>query len=184
MSGIAEKTKQTEEVEEKEKKEEKDFSAGGIYDDMSPLLYSMEALGLLLQSSDLRGFEGDEEVNINLRWGVSKIIEMLVEKQKELLETHVDQYRDSDIHLLKDAARRYKYIDQQGFHYSAKFNIDYLKDAIKNLDIVVERNGNLAELSEELKEKCTNYIGRLGGGGIEKKKNTKKQKEKGGKGNG
>ncbi|MCF6147326.1 MAG: hypothetical protein E3K37_01570 [Candidatus Kuenenia sp.] len=142
-----------------------------IYDKLSNHNYALRAFGALLKSSDFNELSDDSAGELpvthpdhpcNLRWGLSQIIDLYLAHQESILAGYVDQYHKSDICLL----RRAKYIIDSmnhGSYQSKNVAIRELREAADRLDTVINRNGELKEKAEELKNRCMEYLQPLTG---------------------
>lgn len=110
----------------------------------------------MLRSSDLHDFaderlaaslKSDNYEASSLRWGLSQIIDLYLEHQERILKEYVDQYHESDICLMKWAKVVIDDMDQGAFT-TKEAAINKLHEAIGNLDIVINRNGELKEEAE------------------------------------
>ena len=75
---------------------------------------------------------------------------------------YVDQYHKSDINLV----RRSKFIIDamdQGAYTSKNVAIRELREAVANLDTVINRGGEFKGKAEEIKETCLVYLKPLAG---------------------
>ena len=137
-----------------------------IYDELHAHSFALRAFGTLLRSSHLFDFadeslsdqmspnkDGEAE---NLRWGLSQIIELCLNQQEKILAEYCDQYHKSDIYKTQMAVRAI-WRFEQGDPAAA----DSLCETITNLDIVINRNGELKEEAAALKETCVQYLKRI-----------------------
>lgn len=157
-----------------EKKKEGSFDprcVAAIYDKLSSHNYALRAFAALLRSSDLFDFaderlaatlKSDNHEASNLRWGLSQIIDLYLAHQERIVEEYVDQYHESDICLMKWAKVAIDAVDQGAF-ITKDAAINKLQEAIKNLNIIINRNGELKEEAEKLKTYCMTYIKRMTG---------------------
>lgn len=156
-------------VKEKKEGEFDPEVVNDIYDEMHSHNFALRAFGTLLKSSDLSDFAdrslGDSLKSNNfeaadLRWGLSQIIELYLSHQERLLSAHVEQYKKSDAHLVRQGQRSISMIEQGAF-VSREVAINHLRDAVNDLDIVIERNGELQDKAMQLKRICLDYIKQL-----------------------
>lgn len=159
-----------------EKKEkELDFEPGDvsdIYDKLSNHSFALRAFGALLRSSDLNDFadagygEGcrDPHMGSNLRWGLEQIIELYLAHQESILSEHLDAYHTSDTALVRRARSLISMVEQGAF-VSREVSATRLRETISDLDIVINRNGDLQETALQLKGVCLNYLEQLKGKG-------------------
>lgn len=155
-----------------EKKEKKpDFEPGDvsdIYDKLSKHSFALQAFGALLRSSDLNDFadaaygESHKDKASNIRWGLSQIIELYLGHQERILSEHLDEYHKSDTALIKRGKITISMVEQGAF-ISRDVSANKLRAAISNLDIVINRRGDLEEKAHELKGVCLKYIDQLTG---------------------
>lgn len=153
-------------------KKEGSFDPECITDIQDKLLshnYVLRDFATLLMSSDLSDFatqnledtlKSDDFEKANLRWGLSQIIDLYLEHQERILTEYVDQYYESDIHLVRHA----KFIIDAAGHgaYTSKdVAIRKLRKEAANLDTVINRDGELKEKASELKETCMGYLKQL-----------------------
>lgn len=157
-----------------EKKKEGSFDprcVADIYDKLDCHSYALRALGTLLKSSALADFadqdledtmESDDFEKANLRWGLSQIIDLYLAHQERIVNEYVDQYFKSDMYLVGHA----KFIIDNfslGAYTSKDVAIRELRKEVANLDIVINRDGELKEKAEEIKETCMRYLKQLAG---------------------
>lgn len=157
-----------------EKKKEGSFDPGCITDIQDKLLshnYVLRAFATLLMSSDLSDFATQYPTDVHsesnyeadaLRFGLSQIIDLYLAHQERIIEEYVDQYHKSDICLVRYA----KFIIDAAGHgaYTSKdVAIRELRKEAANLDTVINRDGELKEKAEELKETCMKYLKQLKG---------------------
>lgn len=134
-----------------------------IYDEMHSHNFALRAFGTLLRSSDLVDFAGEDTHDLeasDLRYGLSQIIELYLSHQERLLSAHVEQYKKSDAHLVRQGQRTISMIEQGAF-VSREVAINHLRDSVNDLDIVIERNGELQDKAMQLKRICLDYIKQL-----------------------
>lgn len=157
-----------------EKKKEGSFDprcVADIYDKLDCHSYALRALGTLLKSSALADFadqdledtmKSDDFEKANLRWGLSQIIDLYLAHQERIVNEYVDQYFKSDMYLVGHA----KFIIDNfslGAYTSKDVAIRELRKEVANLDIVINRDGELKEKAEEIKETCMRYLKQLAG---------------------
>lgn len=157
-----------------EKKKEGSFDprcVADIYDKLDSHSYALRALGTLLKSSALADFadqdledtmESDDFEKANLRWGFTQIIDLYLAHQERIVNEYVDQYFKSDMYLVGHA----KFIIDNfslGAYTSKDVAIRELRKEVANLDIVINRDGELKEKAEEIKETCMRYLKQLAG---------------------
>lgn len=157
-----------------EKKKEGSFDprcVADIYDKLDSHSYALRALGTLLKSSALADFadqdledtmKSDDFEKANLRWGLSQIIDLYLAHQERIVNEYVDQYFKSDMYLVGHA----KFIIDNfslGAYTSKDVAIRELRKEVANLDIVINRDGELKEKAEEIKETCMRYLKQLAG---------------------
>lgn len=142
-----------------------------IYDKLDSHSYALRALGTLLSSSNLADFadqelkdtiKSDDFEKENLRWGISQIIDLYLERQERIIKEYVDQYFKSDMYLVGHA----KFVIDATCHgaYTSKdVAIRELRKEAANLDTVINRGGELKEKAEEIKETCLGYLKQLAG---------------------
>lgn len=154
-------------MSEKEKtKKEGEFDPeviNDIYDEMHSHNFALRAFGTLLRHSDLVDFAdttGKDFDAYTLRCGLSQIIELYLSHQERLLSAHVEQYKKSDAHLVKQARISISVVEQGAFR-SKEVAVNHLRDAVNDLDIVIERNGELQDKAMDLKRICLDYIKQL-----------------------
>lgn len=157
-----------------EKKKEGIFDPGcvaDIYDKLSGHNYALRTFAALLRSSDLFDFaderlaatlKSDNHEASNLRWGLSQIIDLYLAHQERILEEYVDQYHESDLCLMKWAKYVINDMDQ-GVFPTKDMAINKLQEAIKDLDIIINKNGELKGEAERLKGYCMSYIKQMTG---------------------
>ncbi len=152
-------------------KKKPDFEPGDvldIYDKLSTHSFALQAFGALLRSSDLNDFadaaygEGHRDTASNMRWGLSQIIELYLDYQERILSEHLDEYRKSDTALIKWAKNSISMVEQRAF-VSREVAAAKLKETIADLDIVIDRNGDLQDTALQLKGVCLKYIDQLTG---------------------
>lgn len=158
-----------------EKKNKPDFDpcdVSDIYDKLSEHSFALQAFGVLLRSSGLSDFADQEldeclqpQKNVraaNLRWGLSQIIELYLAHQESILTEYLDEYYKTDVALIKRARSTLSMVEQGGF-ISREVVVNKLKGTIRDLDIVINRRGDLEEKAQELKGTCLKYIQQLTG---------------------
>ena len=157
-----------------EKRKEGSFDPGCITDIQDKLLshnYVLRAFATLLTSSDLSNFATQYPTDIHsesnyeadtLRFGLSQIIDLYLAHQERILEEYVDQYHNSDIGLVKWAKSAIEMVEQGAFT-KKEAAINKLCETIATLDTVINRNGELKEKAEGLKETCVKYLKQLKG---------------------
>lgn len=162
------------------KEKEGSFDPGcvaDIYDKLSSHNYALRAFAALLQSSDLFDFaderlaatlKSDNHEASSLRWGLSQIVDLYLEHQERIVEEYVDQYHKSDICLMKWAKYVINEMDR-GVFPTKGMAINKLQEAMKNINIIITRNGELKEEAEKLKNCCMNYIKQMTGKANESK---------------
>lgn len=143
-----------------------------IYDKLSLNNYALRAFGALLQSSNLFDFadealwsqlspKKDAEAE-NLRWGLSQIINLYLAHQEQILAGYCDQYHNSDIGILYRVERNFSMVEQGAFS-TREATADCLRMTITNLDLVINRGGELKEKATALKETCLKYLKQVPG---------------------
>ncbi len=161
------------ETKEKEKEKELDFEPGDVSDIYNKLFnhsFALRAFGALLKSSGLRDFSDESDLldsprddrRLSLRWGLEQIIELYLAHQESILSEHLDAYHTSDTALVR-RARSLIIMVEQGAFISRKVSATRLRETITDLDIVIERRGDLEEKAHELKGVCLKYIEQLTG---------------------
>lgn len=149
-----------------EKKKEGEFDPGcitDIYEELYGHSTALRAFATLLCSSDLADFteesygEGHEGEASTLRYGLSQIIELWLDRQKCILSGYVDQYRKSDFAILKHAAGLINMVDQ-GASNSKEAVENQLREEIADLDIVINRHGEREAKAHELKGVYLKYL--------------------------
>lgn len=134
-----------------------------IYDEMHSHNFALRAFGTLLRSSDLIEFADQDTHDLeasDLRFGLSQIIELYLSHQERLLSAHVEQYKKSDAHLVRQGQGTISMIEQGAF-VSREVAVNHLRDAVNDLDIVIDRNGELQDKAMQLKRICLDYIKQL-----------------------
>jgi hypothetical protein len=156
-------------TETKEKEKKPDFDPGDvsdIYDKLSNHSVALRAFGALLRSSGLNDFadaaygEGYKHEASNMRWGLSQIIELYLSHQERILSEHLDEYHKTDTALIKRARISISMVEQRAF-VSREVTANKLRSTISDLDIVINRNGDLQETALQLKGVCLKYIQQL-----------------------
>ena len=154
-------------------KKEGEFDPGcvtDVYDKLHAHNYALRAFGTLLQSSHLDDFtdeglatklspEIDTEAQ-NLRWGLSQILELYLDKQEKILSEYCDQYHKSDIFKTKSALNTICAFEQRAWS-TQDAAVNSLRETIADLDIVINRNGELKEKAASLKETCMQHLKRI-----------------------
>jgi hypothetical protein len=153
-----------------EAKKEGEFDPGcvtDIYDKLCAHNYALRAFGALLQSSDLDDFTDEKlatqlspKIDLeaqNLRWGLSQIIDLYLAHQENILSEYCDLYYQSDTYITRHAE---KFIN---FFQPDAWPADKLRETITNLDIVINRSGELKEKAAVLKETYLEYLQRVTG---------------------
>lgn len=152
-----------------EKKKEGSFDPGcvaDIYDELSGHNYALRAFGALLGSSALHDFadqdlgdtlKSDNFKAADLRWGLSQIIDLYLEHQERVIKAYVKQYLESDYERIRYVKTNIELVDQGAFG-TKEAAIDALHKAIENLDIMINRGGELKGMAEELKDYCMTYL--------------------------
>lgn len=162
-------------TKEETKEKMPDFEPGDvldIYDKLSSHALALRAFGTLLKSSDLSAFADREladyinpqkdERAMNLRWGLEQIIELYLAHQESILSEHLDAYHKTDSALIKRARSSISMVEQRAFK-SREVAASHLRSTIADLDIVIDRRGDLEEKAHELKGVCLKYIDQLTG---------------------
>lgn len=152
-----------------EKGKEGSFDPGCVTDIQDKLLsnnYALKAFASLLGSSELSDFadhypadvykESNYEADA-LRFGLSQIIDLYLTHQERIIEEYVDQYHKSDICLVKWAKSTIDMVERGAFT-TKDAAINPLREAVGNLDIVINRDGELKGKTEEIKETCMKYL--------------------------
>ncbi len=143
-----------------------------IYDKLTEHNFALKAFGALLRSSDLSDFADralSEELQpnkdqraSNLRCGLSQLIELYLVHQEQVLQDYCNEYHQSDIWYVDRSAGRISMVEQGAF-VSRDVAVTRLREAITDLDIVINRRGDLEENAHELKGICLKYIEQLTG---------------------
>jgi hypothetical protein len=157
-----------------EKKKEGSFDprcVADIYDKLDSHSYALRALGTLLKSSDFNELSDDSAGDLpvthpdhpcNLRWGLSQIIDLYLAHQERILMEYVDQYHKSDIALVRWAKFAIEMVERRAF-CTKEGAIKELREAVANLDTVINRNGEFKGKANEMKETCMGYLKQLAG---------------------
>lgn len=120
----------------------------------------MRAFAALLRSSDLADFadqglsdtlKSNDFETSNLRWGLSQIIDLYLAHQESILSGYVGQYHKSDYELVRRSKYLIGMVDQGAFS-TKDAAINALREAVGNLSVVIDRDGELKEKARELKE--------------------------------
>lgn len=154
---------------------EGEFDPGCVTDICDKLYahnYVLRAFGALLRSSHLDDFTDqklatqlspkiDPEAQ-NLRWGLSQIVDLYLAHQEKILSEYCDLYYKSDIYLTQEAETAIKMFEQRAWSTQEAAEVS-LHMTIRNLDIVINRGGELKEKATALKETCLNHLKRTTG---------------------
>lgn len=142
-----------------EKKKEGDFDPGCIADLAETVReqnLALRAFACLLRDADLDYFIGATyEENFkaeasNLKWGLFQLIELCVDRQDKTVSDYADQYYNSDLYIVKSAVGTIEMMEQGAFRDA----LARLRDVIKDLDIVINRGGELKDKALHLKDIC------------------------------
>lgn len=142
-----------------------------IYDKLDSHSCALRALGALLKSSDFNELSDDSAGDLplshpdhpcNLRWGLSQIIDLYLAHQERILTEYVEQYHNSDYELVRRAKSAIEMVEQGAFR-TKEGTIKELREAVANLDTVINRNGEFKGKAEEMKETCMGYLKQLRG---------------------
>ncbi len=142
-----------------------------IYDKLSGHNYALRAFAALLRSSDLADFadqnlsdtlKSNDFETSNLRWGLSQIIDLYLAHQESILSGYVDQYHNSNYELVRRSKYLIGMVDQGAFT-TKDAAINALREALGNLTVVIDRDGEHKEKARELKEECMRYLKQLRG---------------------
>ncbi len=148
-------------TEDKEKKKEGAFDPGcvtDIYEAITNHNLALRAFAELLNKSDLTAFTCEKLGD--LKWGLGQIIELYLSHQERILSEYVDQYHKSDIWFVKRAEGLINMVEHGAFT-SREVSANHLREAISELDIVINRNGDLQGKAQQLKGVCLEYIQQL-----------------------
>lgn len=154
-----------------DEKKEKDgsFDPGCITDIQDKLLshnYVLRAFATLLTTSGLSDFATQYPTDVHsdsnheaeaLRFGLSQIIDLYLAHQESILAEYVDQYHKSDIALVRWAKFAIESVERRAF-CTKEGAIKELREAVANLDTVINRDGELKGKADEMKETCMKYL--------------------------
>lgn len=155
-------------------KEEGSFDPGwfaDFYNEWDSHSQALRALGNLIKTSNFNELSDDSAGELplghpdhpsNLRWGISQIIDLYLAHQEQILKKYLDQYNKSDIRLLEYAGFAIEMVERGAFT-KKEAAINKLRETITDLDTVINRNDELKEKAEELKETCMRYLKQLKG---------------------
>lgn len=104
---------------------------------------------------------GDLEA-CNLRGGLSQLIELCLDHQENMVSEYCDLYCKSNAWLLQHSEDLIIMVGQGAF-ISREVAVDRLQEAVSNLDIVINRGGDLKGKALTMKESGLKYISRLKG---------------------
>lgn len=79
-----------------------------------------------------------------------------------ILKGYVEQYFKSDYELVRWSKSIIEMMDQGGFT-TKNAAMNKLREAVDSLNTVINRNGELKEKAEELKNRCMEYLQPLTG---------------------
>lgn len=156
------------------KEKEGSFDPGCVADIQDKLLsnnYALKALASLLMSSDLSDFADQYPADVYresnyeaeaLRFGLSQIIDFYLAHQEQILKEYVDQYHKSDINMVRRSKNVVEDMNKGAFR-TKEAAIKALREAVENLDTVINHDGELKGKAEELKEMCMVYLKPLAG---------------------
>jgi|GEM_PF-1894074 len=144
-------------------------SINDIYDELNDLSFALKAFGTLLRTSTLLSFAEEDEGSLkpeidmnksNLRWGLSQILDLYLEKQEKILSDYADKYNKSDYVLLTGAEKSLKNC-KNGMFATVDATINCLKKDIEDLDIVIARSVEFSERAQIAKKMIMDFIGQL-----------------------
>lgn len=158
----------SEQVEEKHPVDIPDASL--LYEQLHEHSHALEAFGALLETSSLHLFSDEDmgtrihpEVDTNktnLRWGLSQIIDLYVEKQEMIADEYLNQFLNSDYVLLTHAEKGIE-LCRQGMWNTVEATIKSLKDDIYALDMVIDRSEEFRDRAKWAKKSAENMINQL-----------------------
>ncbi len=129
------------------------------------LLYknnSFRALGELLSSASLSAFDSEgwessgKEKAEQRQSGLGQLFELIIDDQERAIELFMEEYFDSDEHLLKAAAGKLN-LAKQGAFIGGRIPERDFKEAIEGLHTVISRNNGLRPIAEAMIEALDQY---------------------------
>lgn len=130
--------------------------------------HALRAFGVLLKGADLCEFadiafhtlspgdqlDGDA---LELRWGLSQIIDMYLEKQKRILSKACG-FQNDDLDVINRAEHAINLVGQSYDGTKTDGLYKRLEKAVKDLDNVINEEGDFAEKARKLKKNADGYI--------------------------
>jgi hypothetical protein len=134
--------------------------------------YALKAFGALIGNSGLSYFADIEldqylaptkNINAaNMRWGLSQLLDLYLEKQERIVSAYTDRYNQCDYIILTDAE---KGIDlcKQGMWNTYEAATEALESGILNLDGVIERSDEFRDRAKIARNEALELIRYLKG---------------------
>ncbi|MGD9947671.1 MAG: hypothetical protein AB7U29_04225 [Desulfobulbus sp.] len=125
-------------------------------------LYASRALVELVKTASLSRFDPGEldftspsgQIAQDLQYGLSKLIDLCINCQVSLIDSYVEQYKNSDEYLLDEA--EIKISNAKAGAYTGSNLLRELKEAESLCETVIGRNGHLVERAENIFSKLLN----------------------------
>lgn len=130
-----------------------------LSDELDNHSYALKALGALLSTSNLEDFtpssygEGLKDKAEGLRQGISQLVDLYLDRQKQIVSGYCDAYRSSNLAIVCRSEKTITMI-KQGAFTSREVIQKYLRDEINRLEIVISRDCDLTPRAISLKEIC------------------------------
>ncbi len=153
-------------MKEMEKKKEGEYDPECIADLRDEILgydFALRAVAALLKESSLGCFSDElygekmKHEAADLRWGLSQVIELCLDRQEKTLSDYADQYHNSDQYIVKRASDVINMIEHGAFN-SIHASVERMRENIASLDIVINRDGELKSKALHLRDICQSYV--------------------------
>lgn len=125
---------------------------------------ALRAFGTLLGTAKLSDFDSDNFYQgtqgkfeaESLQYGLSKLIDLYLANQEQVLESYVDEYIESDEYLLEKASELIK-VTEEGAFITGHIPLAPFCKAINGLETIIDRNPTFRPMAEALKDSIMKY---------------------------
>lgn len=126
--------------------------------------YAIRALSELIKTARLSAFDSEwaEKGSLaytiaqDLQFGLSKLLGICIDRQATIVDSYVDQYKDSDEYLLKHAETRLRMAEEGAFRPEG-IKLELTK-ALGVTTVVVQRGGYLADAAKALETRIVDRL--------------------------
>lgn len=149
-------------------KEDGDMTVFNLCEDLGQHSHALRALGVLLKGANLCEFAdsaldtlnpGDsiDGYAVRLRWGLSQLIDMYLEKQNSILSKAVG-FENDELDNLQRTEHALNLVGQSNDSIDTTVLYKRLERAVGNLDEVINGNGHFVEKAKKLKEQGISHL--------------------------